>query len=77
MGMLPESYLHSAGVPRTAWLLGATSALTGCMVAAAAASDAASLSLLSLLLGACYGATFSLIPAIAADVFGLKHFAAV
>ncbi|WIA43520.1 hypothetical protein OEZ86_009978 [Tetradesmus obliquus] len=76
MGMLPEHYLHTAGTPRTHWLLATFAALSASTLAAAAAAHPGHLYLLSLALGLCYGGIFSLIPAIAADVFGLRHFAA-
>jgi hypothetical protein len=76
MGMLPEHYLHACGTPRTHWLLGTFAVLSASMLVAAAAAHPGHLYLLSLALGLSYGAVFSLIPAIAADVFGLRHFAA-
>jgi MFS family permease len=76
MGMLPEHALHTSGTPRTHWLLATFAALSAALLAAAAAAHPSHLYLLSLALGLCYGGIFSLIPAIAADVFGLRHFAA-
>jgi MFS family permease len=76
MGMLPEHFLHAYGTPRTHWLLATFTALSATILATAAAAHPSHLYLLSLAVGLSYGAVFSLIPAIAADVFGLRHFAA-
>ena len=74
-GYLPEHYLHAAGTPRTLWLAGV--ALT--MAATAWGLAHASLAqcyVCSILMGAVFGAHWSLLPAITSDAFGLKHFAA-
>lgn len=76
MGQIPENYLHVHGTPRTKWLVAVITCLTATVLSAAAASRPVHLHILAPALGACYGGMFTLIPAIAADIFGLRHFAA-
>ncbi|KAK9818151.1 hypothetical protein WJX72_007867 [[Myrmecia] bisecta] len=73
-GYIPERTLHLWGVPRSFFLVVVAAAST--MVAAwAAVASVQALSAVAFVWGFAYGGHWSLMPALASEVFGLTHFA--
>lgn len=76
LGWLPERVLHSAGIPRPFFLI-AASLLTSLACAATAFASSDYLEVLAAAFGFAFGSHWSLMPSLAADLFGLKSFATI
>lgn len=72
-GYISESYLHSKAIPRPLFI-SLTMACMGVGHLFVALSFPGCLYVASLLVGLCYGAQWSLMPATASEIFGLKYF---
>lgn len=72
-GFFPETRLRRAGTPRTAFLV-LSAAATAAVALWAAFARLQQLYALSVVAGFVFGAHWSLVPAITADIFGLKSF---